>query len=265
MTNAQSKEYWTMYSSEIFVGTVLYGLLYFCIGWKARKHNLLPNDCLQFSSNVGSTINAILVVLFSIFWFIHKRWKEKVVSNPRMNGHQWCFLTSYMIADALLLLLHYLRYPANVISRRYMLILHHIVAGGMMFLVEYPNPFYCWNATSIVLIGELSTIFLNLQWFAMYFGNKTLKKYFQVMFVISWFLVRLPAIGYLFWYMVHFRDRILNEAPIRVAISTFTLISLITAIQIPWTAVIILKIIKHVMTKKNPNATVPHLDGMSNQ
>eukprot|EP01084_Bolivina_argentea_P105708 189302_1 len=171
MGNSQSKQLWKMYSIEMSLSTAAYMLLYYYIVKKSFRKGLPPKVALSLTTNVGSTINAILASLFWIFYFIDKRWKEPIKGDGKITAHLYCVMTSYFMVDAFLFIYFYLKYPSKIVPRHYLMLLHQFIALSPMFVLGIPDPIYCWNPLSIIPVTELSTIFLNIQLFANYFGH----------------------------------------------------------------------------------------------
>eukprot|EP01084_Bolivina_argentea_P140694 247292_1 len=246
----QSQDLWRTYLIEIGAGTMSYALLYCYIVWKSYKKGLSPKDCLSLTTNIGSTVNGVFGTVASLWFFIDKKWKEPVTGNPGSTGHIMSFITSYFVADMALPILFYLKYSSQIVPRRYSVIFHHIIMGSMMFLINYPEPYYGWIILAICpTLGELSTVFLNAQWFGKFFKCQKLAKYAKIGFVISWFIVRIPLFLFVLWWLIYYWKRIWQEMPLRVAIVSVAVTVGLLLLNIPWTIIIILKIIK--ATSKN--------------
>eukprot|EP01084_Bolivina_argentea_P303686 524373_1 len=220
MENVYSK-HWMKWSAHHIVGIQFYAALFFYTFNKAKNKSnttFIPSEALHHSTNIISTINATLCVLSFIITLFRKEFTKNIICEPNQSGfygHAW--MSAYFFSDALC---HYL------IARRYgkkylrMDIIWHHVFGYLVFaLVAIPRPIYGWYGLHIELFGELSTIFLNLIYFAKhYHWNKNI---FQFLFIISWFSVRLPCcVAVMLWVFNTERfKRIKNEYPMHVAIA----------------------------------------------
>eukprot|EP01084_Bolivina_argentea_P158023 275316_1 len=260
MWDQHSKKFWTVYFAEILIGSCFYGLLYFIIYMgSAFKKDSSPKHCLSVATNIASTINSFLMVAFFMFFFIDKRWGNPIKDQPKAAGHAYAFFTSYMLMDLLLHIIMYSKYPNTIIPRRYLIIIHHVLSSSLIFLIAFPDPYYGWSPLNCAIGAEVTTIFLNFQWFAAYFKNSKLASLFILLFVITWFTVRLPIFGYIIWWMIFYWDRIFDEMPFRIAFFSIFLSFAGSLIQIPWTIMIISKLIK-VIWDDTPIETVTGME-----
>eukprot|EP01084_Bolivina_argentea_P154242 268908_1 len=242
MGNQHSKELWKMYSIEIGVETTLFMSLYGYLIKQTFKRQLTPKQCLYFTTNVGSTINALISTALSIFFFIDKRWEQPTVGPGKITAHLWCMMTSYFISDALLFIAFYCKYSSATVPRRWLILLHQLISLSPMFLLGIPDPIYCWNPLSILPLTELSTIFLNMQWFFKHYKQKNYQSIAEKAFFVTWFIVRIPVLIYCDYWLIKYWNQSFSKAPFALAAYlSFTMI-ILSLLQYIWTFIIVKRI-----------------------
>eukprot|EP01084_Bolivina_argentea_P082624 149584_1 len=251
MGNTQSKAIWRIYVGEMCTVSLFYGILYSLIIKTLVKKGFSPNDCLQLATNTGSTIHSVIMQIFMLFFFIEKKWKSSVISNPTSSGHTWVWWTSYMIIDCLLHIGFFNKYSKSIVPRRFDIVAHHFFFMLPLFLINFPDPYYWWPPLHFIALGEISNIFLNAQWFAKYFKKKKLSNQLKIAFMISWFVFRVPTVVFAYWWTIKKFQEIWKTTPIRVAICTLIILFGGSLPQIFWTRLIILKVYKSMF----PNTT----------
>merc|ERR1711971_132271 len=126
------------------------------------------------------------------------------------------------------------------IHTRYDIILHHLYVILSMFVALWPKAIYMWTMWPLYLATEISTPFLNMQWFAKHLKWKKLRKISQIGFLITWFTVRLPIVVYLMYALIKDSKRIIEASIVRfIGISSVAVVAY--PIQIMWTIFIIWK------------------------
>eukprot|EP01084_Bolivina_argentea_P033302 61618_1 len=115
----------------------------------------------------------------------------------------YVFFAAYMIVDMILHLYFYCKYPAKLVRRRYDTLIHHLCAALPLFLFEIPDPLYAWAPINCIIGIEISTIFLNLQWFLRYFEHTAHIKWSKIAFLLTWFMIRVPVISYSGWWLIY--------------------------------------------------------------
>eukprot|EP00484_Ammonia_sp_Unknown_P026468 CAMPEP_0197028696 /NCGR_PEP_ID=MMETSP1384-20130603/8321_1 /TAXON_ID=29189 /ORGANISM="Ammonia sp." /LENGTH=284 /DNA_ID=CAMNT_0042457737 /DNA_START=37 /DNA_END=891 /DNA_ORIENTATION=- len=256
MGNTHSKELWSLFAYEIGAACIFYTTLYaFMVHWlRTRILDMSPKDCLSITTNIGSTLHSLLMVAFSLSFFTEQRWANPVVDEPRAAGHGICIGTAYYLIDALLHVAFFANYDAKTIPRRLDIIFHHLISFLFpLFLVNCPDPYYGWAPLCMFMATEFSTIFLNAQWFAKYFKMPKLHKWCKLAFVSGWFLVRLPAVVYCSWWLIAYWNEIIERMPRRVFISIIAFVASGSLLQLTWTALIVLKLIKALTASANTN------------
>ena len=245
-----SKAVWQGYGIEMGLVCVFYIILYIILVYKCFEHEMETKYVLYFTNNVGSTIHSIFMVFFFIFFFINQRYKSGLLSKPGMAGHAWVWWDSYMIIDLLLHIIFFAKYSSKELPKRPDLLIHHSVMIIPLFAIQYPDPIYGWPPLHALIGAEISTIFLNLKWFAKMANKLTLKKYLDTGFIITWFFVRLPISFYAFIWMVWYWKDIYNIFPLRQAIFGYLFGTLALIPQLIWTVLLLNKMYKHQKNKK---------------
>ena len=57
-------------------------------------------------------------------------------------------------------------------------------------MTEWPTFRNAWSLNSILWGTEITTIFLNLQWFGKYFNKPKLERISKLLFTVLWFPIR---------------------------------------------------------------------------
>eukprot|EP01084_Bolivina_argentea_P086939 157087_1 len=208
-------------------------------------------DSLTMSTNTISTIHSLLVTLPSFVDFLYfKRWENPIIDDPKLAGSIWACAIAYFLVDLIGHLSCYVAYNSKTVTRRWDSIIHHLVAIIGFLCIQIPKPIHFWGIFSLIMGSELSTIFLNLQWYGKHFKNEKLKKISKICFIISWMFVRLPIFLYIAYFFITNWERITNEVPSRIYIAAVTTLSPAILLQIIWTVLIIWKM-RQTKTRKN--------------
>ena len=91
--------------------------------------------------------------------------------------------TGYTIADLMAHLACYSKFDGTVIPRRWDVILHHIFGSLWFPMSQWPTFRNAWNMMSIMWAVEITTIFLNLEWFGKYFKIPKLERISNISWV----------------------------------------------------------------------------------
>eukprot|EP01084_Bolivina_argentea_P159006 276947_1 len=241
MGNQQSK-LMCMFGGEYIASTIIYHVIF----WKLFTHfqkvkNKPPKDCLNIATNTISTINSIISCLAFYDFFVYQRWKKPTIDDPLLAGHIWAFGSGYFTADLIAHIVCFMAYNSKKIPRRWDVLLHHIILVNWWFIGVWPKFIYGWNVYSIFYGVEMSTIFLNLQWFGKYFENKKLENMSKKLFILTWYLVRVPIIIYCIYWFFKYWDKINNDMPLAAKIYLFVGLIFLTPLQFIWSVLIIWK------------------------
>ena len=108
-----------------------------------------------------------------------------------------------------------------------------------------------WAFSSPIFGTELSTIFLNIQWFGKHFKKKRLEKICKILFVITWFSVRVPIVFYSsIWIIVNFKAMKDNpEFPFHAFVYIVIILFTMLPLQMIWTVIIATKTVKTCLPK----------------
>eukprot|EP01084_Bolivina_argentea_P099262 178432_1 len=265
MGNEQSK-YVSTFSAELGISTIVYNVIFWTIfAYFQQKLKKPPKDCLNLATNSISTLNAT-ICLFGLYDFLKfTRW-GKVVDEPKLAGHLWAIFMGYFTADLFAHIICFMNYNQNIVPRRWDVIVHHILALGAWFGIMWPKFTWGWAFFSIALCMELPTIFLNLQWFGKYFKLKKLENVSKILFLLTWFLVRMPIVIYGFYWFIKYWKQIKKEWPLRIFIYSVVNAITMTPLQIAW-SVFLLKNLWNTVKKSridtNSIQKTVHMHGVS--
>eukprot|EP01084_Bolivina_argentea_P002031 3745_1 len=214
-----------IYAAEFTAGVVVYHSIF----WKIFAHcentrKLNPKQSLLFATNTLSTIHSVWFLSSFYDFFINKRWQKPLIDEPRLGGHIWSIGTAYFVVDLLGHIICFLNYNKKVIPRRWDIIAHHIVCGLGFFLWEIPTPIYAWNIASLYPLMEISTIFLNLQWFARHYKHIKMEKISKILFLVTWLLVRVPITIYTASWLFMYHNKIFKNYPMHVYVSLMVMV-----------------------------------------
>eukprot|EP01084_Bolivina_argentea_P292776 503424_1 len=260
---SKSKEYMYMFGGEFIFASIAY----YAIFWKLFSYFQIvqkkqPMDCLNLSTNIISTIHSFISTLALLDFFTYRRWEKPTIDEPRLVGHIIAVGTGYMFADVVAHLNCYFVYKSTEVQRRWDTIIHHILNIGWWFCCEWPEFIWGWAALSPIYGGEISTLFLNAQWFAKYFKKENLKNISQILFLITWFFVRVPIAIYATWWVIKYWKKIDHDLPLYSVIYWKSLLFTMLPLQIIWSIMILIKAYRTLITKKS--TTKPgHLHGIS--
>eukprot|EP01084_Bolivina_argentea_P119952 212660_1 len=264
----QHSSLWWVFGAEFAAVSVIYH----CIFWKTftyfqKNKAKTPKECLFISSNIISSIHVILVTLPSIFDFLHyKRWQNPIVDEPKLAGYIWPIVNSFLFVDLIAHLTCYAVYGKKTIPPRYDMIIHHLACMLFYILIQIPNPVYIWGIFSLVMASEISTIFLNLQWFGKAFKNKKLEKISQRLFITAWMLIRVPIFLYITYFIIKYQKRAKDKMCNRAYIAGYMLTVPGIGLQIIWTIFIIWKICFHILGNDHKSKIIKsprHVHGIS--
>eukprot|EP01084_Bolivina_argentea_P234082 394098_1 len=265
MTNPYSQLLWT-YAIEsigaaIFYHIILWKIYVYC----ENELKSLPKKCLQMGSTTISTIHSFIFCISLYDFFANKRWEKPIFDEPKLIGHIWAIGIGYFVADLLAYIVCILIYDKNIIPRRWDIIIHHVIIIAAWFLWEWPKPIHAWYCASIFPAMEISTIFLNFQWFGKLFKKKRLEKISKRLFFISWFVVRVPISVYGIRWLIKYNEQIQQEYPPYLYIFTVIPFGLFFTLIAIWTIVIVWKLLyPFVKDKTNmPPEPPQYLHGMS--
>ena len=162
-------------------------------------------------------------------------------------------------------LILFCKFDEKTIPRRWDIVIHHLFAFFGWLIIEFPYPIYLWTPVMLSMMMEISTTWLNLQWFGKFYKHKRLEKYSQYLFVLFWFIGRVPMAVYINYYVLSNWTEIWKELPIQVAaMACFTCIAAAGLLQLIWTVFIAHNLIKR-MYKNDKNQTLKtvHMHGVS--
>eukprot|EP01084_Bolivina_argentea_P026305 48894_1 len=223
--------------------TFTYLFIFWLLYYHNYKHNIKPKDRLLISSNTISMIHCFVVIFGAIFAFIHDKLymiENMIVSENGILAYIWigCW-NSYMFADIIGHTMLYLYYDSKTIKRRYDIIFHHIIAYILVPIMAIPTPIYGWFILVWPPMTEVSSIFLNLQWFGKYnkWKPKT-QKCIKIFFYITWFSVRLPSLWIQMVFIIIYWNQI-KLWPNHVWITGLSVVASINVLHIIWTVLII--------------------------
>jgi len=230
-------------------------VIYWAIFWKLFKKSELigktPKDCLSIATNTISTIHSLLSLPALFDFFYHQRWNAPLIDEPGLSGHIWAIGNGYLISDLFAHFACFMFYDKSIIPRRWDSIAHHIISLGYWFICQWPTFKNAWAIFSSMYAIELSTIFLNTQWFGKHFKMKKLEKVSKILFVITWFLVRVPVLTYVMvWLFQKFEEMRDNpEFPLRALVYLIIGAVPMIPLQIVWTLFIAWKTIRACLMK----------------
>eukprot|EP01084_Bolivina_argentea_P168471 292153_1 len=104
-----SEEQWNIYWLELGASSLAYSMLYLFLLRMIKRKLMKAKDRLYLTTNIGSTVHSFLMVIFTAFFFIEKRWKKPVVDDPKAAGHVYCWWTSYMFIDLIFHIIFYFK------------------------------------------------------------------------------------------------------------------------------------------------------------
>lgn len=228
MGTAYSK-HWIEPTYVFCASSFLYNIIY-AIAYK-RNITLPPFNRLEFASTVISNIN-VLCLLFGVpvALYYERLWEVPVITDGRSikkTLNVWTVFTTYFIVDMswelVLWAIH--RNTDNAFKLRKAILAHHVFAGSLLFLMQVPDPKYFWWPFMVFSIMEGSTFFLNLQYFVKFYGlSKRHRALSKLLFVISWFVLRVPSALYGLWWLIHYWRRIMDASLIKGSLVAFIMI-----------------------------------------
>ena len=240
--------YILIFGVEFTTGCVFYWILFWKLFSKCEEIGKTPDDCMTTSSKTLSTIHSILMLTSFFDFFYYQRWESPLIDEPGLSGHIWSIASSYFVADTIAHLLCFVSYSKSIIPRKWDKIYHHLLAILWWFICQWPTFKNGWSFFSPIYAAEISTIFLNLYWFGKngIYKHKKLEKIFQMLFVILWFLVRVPIMIYsLKWLFNNWNTMKDNpEFPKRAMVYIVITLFLMMPLQLIWTAMIVRKIMQ---------------------
>eukprot|EP01084_Bolivina_argentea_P038653 71485_1 len=250
MGNVLSKQ-WISGLSSYGLGLCVYSAVYAISFLRRMKmHGNTRKDSMEFASSVISIINALFVTITAAFFMLyHKYWDTPVRCQPGLYFEACLFSNSYFTVDGLadILIWTINKNTKHKFKLRIDVVLHHIFAHLFIPLLEIPNPVYFWFLLSMASFIEISTIFLNIQFFAKFLNlSKKFKAISKFGFVLSWFMCRLPASIAMIWWLVHYFTNI-KSLPLIKSVSVSILVILNGIVQGLWSIQIIKKIIQYLM------------------
>eukprot|EP01084_Bolivina_argentea_P234080 394093_1 len=260
MGNKQSKHYQYIFGGEFAAATIAYHVIFwklFAYFEKAKKKS--PIDCLHLSTNTISTIHSVISLLTLYDFFSYKRWEKPTIDEPRLAGHIVAFGCGYFVADTIAHLTCYYVYKPTEISRRWDIIFHHIFGALWWFIGQWPRFIWGWNAYSTTFGVEASTIFLNMQWFGEYFKLKRLNKYSKILFLISWYFIRIPIVCYCVFWLIKYWKQINDDLPLRTVVYWIVACVLMVPLQIVWTIIVSWKLYSALKKKKKKKCATSSL------
>ena len=244
--NYSKEEYLYIFGTECLASTAIYWTIFWKLFAKCEFNGKSPKDCLSISTNTISTIHSVLMLSTFFDFFYYKRYESQLISEPHLTGHIWAIGQGYVIADTLAHLTLFKAFDKSKIPRRYDIMAHHMIGLPLWFITQWPTFKNAWAFFAPIYAVELTTIFLNLQWFGKYFKNKRLENISKILFAATWFPTRpVICIYCLKWLIENWKE--MNENPefparakIYMIISAFPMISL----QLIWTVYIAWKLVK---------------------
>eukprot|EP01084_Bolivina_argentea_P217520 369272_1 len=250
MGQTYSKQ-WVGASSTVVTFLCVYSIIFrFTYKRLMKSTRFTPNECKIISSTAISMLNASLCIMGGIgSLFYDQYWKRiNEESEPGVSFYAWSAFTGYSIIDSMVEIILHLAYKKNpqfTIPLDWGIIMHHIL-GLSPLAIQIPKPVYYWFVLSLWLLFEVSTIFLNFQKLGKYFStSKRFRKYNKFLFLLSWFLVRLPIIIITWWRIIYYFKKFFDISFVRACI-VFVTFLLFTLLNIAWTATIVKKIIAYV-------------------
>ena len=242
----ETERYRYIFTGEFLASSAIYGAIFWKLFNRFKHIGKSPKDCLSLSTNTISTIHSILMMSSFFDFFYNHRWTSHIIDEPLFTGHIWSVATGYYFTDSIGHLLCYMIFDKKLIPRRIDIIMHHLVAVPWLFICQWPSFMYAWGLFSPLPCIELTTIFLNLQWYGKHFKKKKLERISQIFFVVTWFPVRLGITAYYVWWLiVNWKEMSENEDfPVQTQIYlTFTGIILVP-LQVIWSIFIAWKIVQ---------------------
>lgn len=252
-----------IFGAEFLICCVLYWKLFWNLFAKNKKSGHSPDHCMTASSKTLSTIHSIVMLTSFFDFFYYQRWKSPLIDEPGLSGHIWAIASSYFVSDTIAHLVCFSTYHKSIIHRKWEKIYHHSLAILWWFICQWPTFKNAWSFFSPIYCGEISTIFLNLYWFGKngIYKHKKLEKIFQLIFVILWFIVRIPIMIYcLKWLFINWnlmRDN--PEFPLRAMIYIVMTSFLMLPLQLTWTALIIRKVLQKISGKSSSDASIGNI------
>eukprot|EP01084_Bolivina_argentea_P292750 503378_1 len=246
MSNLQGDDYSPFWANCIIIHASI-TFIYVCIFWMVYyfnyRHKIIPKDRLLISTNIISTIHCFVVVFGAVTAFFYDELyliENMMVSKNGLLAYVWVCWNSYMLADLISLFILYIFYDSTTIKPRYDIIIHHIISYAVFPLFEIPTPIYGWFIMIWPPITEVSSIFLNLQWFGSYHKwSSWTQKRIKICFYITWFTVRLPSLWCIIITIILFWDDIIDLWPVRPWITGLIVTVSINLLHIIWTIVIV--------------------------
>ena len=201
-------EEWNQWMFHFCVGCVVYFVLFFQIFFKMMQKSLqhkhfknVESQALSYSTNVISTINAIIIVIAISTIFHYQLWKDDnpVILErnkiPWTVFYVWSYIASYMITDTICHVIVIFVYYQQIGSLKLDIIGHHLFSIAMFILPQYPKPVYFWLWYNIGFFYEVPTIFLNLKWFAKYYHQSIkVTNIIKILFAATFFIFRTTTV-----------------------------------------------------------------------
>ena len=139
-------------------------------------------------------------------------------------------------------LICWVAFEKKQIARRWDVIFHHALSFPA-FLIQFPEPIYAWSVLSIAPFMELSTLFLNLQWFGKKFEKPKLKAISRRLFLFAWFVSRVPVTTYSAYWLIKNWYKIQRDMPNRVKYIVLIGPIFMISLQTVWTCLIVKKVV----------------------
>eukprot|EP01084_Bolivina_argentea_P164278 285629_1 len=228
MGNEFSKQ-WKMWSGHHLTAICVYGTVFYRVFNKHIAVQNQPLNALHYATNTISIMNAVLSVML-YFKTYQKGICKSVISEPNDSEfYAYAWMSAYFFVDGLG---HYS--VSQQYGKKYLkidIILHHMYGWLIFPLLAFPQPRYFWYPLNTILLGEMSTIFLNLSYFAQLHGSK-LVSLFRILFVFTFFLVRFYQcnIKAIFW-VLDKKERIDKLCPKHKKNSLYVLLAMMTILQ----------------------------------
>eukprot|EP01084_Bolivina_argentea_P042558 78470_1 len=246
------QKFWTDFAIQFGSGIVLYTVILLAIYLKRCKYSQ-RNTNLKFTSNFAGIVNGVICSMccFTNLYRL-KYWN---VENEMIYGEQYnvpfycALLMGYSLVDTMFMLYFIVKYDKNTIERRYDMIAHHVFILLLYPLMNFPKPIYFHSVYGIGIGVEVSSTFLNIQWFVTHYKlSKRKQSFSKLLFIISWFAARVPATVFAVFVVIKYCKSIINTLPVRVIIMAFFLAFSNMFMNGIWTIMIIKKIFSAIFT-----------------
>ena len=166
----------------------------------------------QFAGNVTSMFHSLMISISAIAVSVSYRTPMDAFnaspSDPVIVVYKWCIVFSfaYFIVDALLIFMYYDQSTIKTVS----FLIHHLGMASGIASILTTHPFLAY-VSAMWLIGELSTVCLNLRIFARVWGLQWMYMVSGFGVIVSYPTLRLLWMPYVTWsiwdkgYLDHFR------------------------------------------------------------